>query len=164
MKKTLLLHAIMLVLTGTAFAEGTSMIEPAAVQHAPAQANIAFTNRYPSATHVHWSPEGNEFEAKFQSANQTHKAFYDKDGHWLRTETKIHWTKNLPAAVRTGFRNSSYAVCDVDAIKEVQTSAEHYVAIDVSMVTDYRVGGLLKDVYRLYFNIDGTFLRSEKIS
>jgi hypothetical protein len=155
MKKTLILSAVTVMLATSSFASSQSV---------PAQANAAFITRYPSATHVRWSPAGNEFEAKFESDNQTHKAFYDQTGKWERTETKIHWTKNLPAAVRRGFRNSSYAVCDVDGIKEVQTASGHYVTIDVSMVTDYRIGALMKDVYRLYFNIDGTFLRSEKVS
>lgn len=163
MKKTLILSAVML-LAGTAFARGTMMTEVPAGQNIPVQANVAFTNRYPSATHVRWSQSGAAFEARFEVDNQTHMAFYDKYGQWVRTETKIHWTKNLPAAVRTGFRNSSYAVYEVEEIKEVQTASEHYVSIEVSAVTDYHVGGLMNDVYRLYFNMDGTFLRSEKVS
>jgi hypothetical protein len=155
MKKTLILSAVTMMLATGTFASSQSV---------PAQANASFTTRYPSATHVRWSPTGDEYEARFESDNQTHKAFYDKDGKWERTETRIHWTRNLPPAVRTSFRNSSYAVCDVDAIKEIQTATEHYVSIDVSMVTDYRIGALMKDVYRLYFNMDGTFLRSEKMS
>lgn len=76
------------------------------------------------------------------------------------TVTHIRWTKNLPPAVRQGLRNSRYASWYVEKMEKTQD----VVTIDVSQVIDYQMGGLYKDVYRLYFSLDGKLMKTEKVS
>ncbi len=70
----------------------------------------------------------------------------------------------MPVAVKRSFRSSQYVSWYVENMRDVETESEHIVVIDVSLVTDARLGGLFKDVTRLYFALDGTLIRTEKVS
>jgi hypothetical protein len=141
------------------------------LQELTAQANIvppkvsaAFTVRYPTVTAPHWKPDKTGYEAAFHAGNRARHAYYAPDGGWIRTETRIKWTKNLPPAVRQGLRNSPYVSWYVESMRETESADRHVVTIDVSQVIDYRMGGLYKDVYRLCFSMDGKLMKTEKVS
>ena len=140
------------------------------LQHLAAQAHIApqkvsvvFSAQYPDAA-AHWKTVKTGYEATFHAGDKTRHAYYTPAGGWLRTETTIHWTKNLPPAVRKGFRNSVYASYYVEHMVQRDSAEGQIVTIDVSQVIDYQMGGLYKDVYRLYFSMDGRLLKTEKVS
>jgi hypothetical protein len=141
------------------------------LQHLTAQANIvpqkvsaAFSAQYPAVAAAHWKAAATGYEATFRSGNKANHAYYAPDGGWIKTETRIKWTKNLPDAVRQGFHNSRYVSWYVENMRETQSADQHVVTIDVSQVIDYQMGGLYKDVYRLYFSMDGKLMKTEKIS
>lgn len=150
MKKVFLLSAIAVLLLHQLSAQAATV---------PSKVSLAFSTQYPTVS-ARWKTNAAGYEAVFKGG----RAFYSASGGWLRTETRIHWTKNLPPAVRKGFRNSAYASYYVEHMVQTDSAEGQMVTIDVSQVIDYQMGGLYKDVYRLYFSIDGRLLKTEKVS
>ena len=78
--------------------------------------------------------------------------------------TRIKRIQDLPPAVQQGFKNSKYGDWYVRNIHELERNGQQLVSIVVSQVTDYQMGALYKDQYRLYFSMDGKLIRTRKVS
>ena len=50
-----------------------------------------------------------------------HDAYFDDDGSWKQTETRIEEAE-IPAAVRDGFDKSKYTEWDIDRVERIEKS------------------------------------------
>jgi hypothetical protein len=90
----------------------------------PDQVTAAFTAKYPQAEHKDWKIAMAGYKAEFKLNHKKYTAFYATDGTWLKSETKLGWTWDMPSAVKTALRKGKYASYYVDEIKEVKTAGE----------------------------------------
>jgi len=82
----------------------------------------------------------------------------------VTSETRIKRIQDLPPVVQQGFKNSKYGDWYVRNIHELERNGQQLVSIVVSQVSDYQMGALYKDQYRLYFSMDGKLIKTKKIS
>lgn len=96
---------------------------------APAAAQSAFKNKFPSAQKVKWDQEEEgEWEAEFKMNGKEMSANFKADGTWLETETEIQ-ADDLPQAIRTAI-NSQFVGYKTEEAAMVETpgSATAYEA------------------------------------
>jgi hypothetical protein len=90
----------------------------------PEQVTAAFTAKYPQAQLKDWKIAKAGYKAEFKLNHKKYTVMYASDGIWLKSETKLSWTWDMPLAVKTTLRKGKYASCYVDEIKEVKTVGE----------------------------------------
>jgi len=65
----------------------------------PSTVNVAFSKKFPDATHVKWGKENaKEYEAEFELKGRKMSANFDLQGNWKETEAEIDIV-DLPAVV-----------------------------------------------------------------
>src|SRR5215467_13829647 len=102
MKKALfIMTAILLIQNGMA----AQKISEAQV---PAPVTQAFHSKFPDSKVQKWESRKEGYIARFHHEGRTWFAYYAADGTWKGTETPIKWTRNLPDAVKAGWKNSGY--------------------------------------------------------
>ena len=128
----------------------------------PANVRAAFSEKYPNASIKHWKSEKTDFCVKFDRNSEKYEAFFAPNGTWERTERKISLTKDLPPLVRNGFRNSGYAACNIDAIREVQSpdSKLYVLRVDNGNYFDSNHHDNEVEGWVLYFSPEGQLVRS----
>src|SRR5690348_3355592 len=83
-----------------------TMVAQANSQSMPPEAVVnAFNTRFPNAHVRSWEERKEGFIADFRLDGKKTFAYFAPDGTWKGTERPIKWTKNLPAAVRSGWMN-----------------------------------------------------------
>ena len=56
------------------------------VRRAPAPVREAFSRMFPSVAAVKWKKKGRLYKAEFEVESRSLVAWFDKEGHWVRTE------------------------------------------------------------------------------
>ena len=105
-------------------------------RNVPDKVQRLFAQQYPQAHLRKWETRNDTCIAEFSRDRRKNRADYSAQGEWLKTETKIPWTKDLPPAVASAWRYSDFASWYVAAIREVTFpgSTSRYV---VSVEQDY---------------------------
>ena len=58
------------------------------VRRAPALVQEVFSRMFPSVTAVTWKKNGRLYKAEFEEGGHPLAAWFDEEGHWVRTETE----------------------------------------------------------------------------
>jgi hypothetical protein len=173
MKQLIILTALS-ILTATipAHADDTTGIQstPPIVAHTrntlvvPQPVVTAFTNRFPNAQLKKWEQRKEGYIADFRLSGKKIFAYYASDGTWKGTETPIKWTKNLPAAVKEGWKNSGYYAWYVLDIKKIETPEQPLYTLHVnngSLLDSDHHDAFLEE-YVLFFSEKGELVRKDK--
>lgn len=88
----------------------------------PKPVQAAFSTQFPPATLKKWEVRKEGYIAVFKLGGQKKYAYYNHDGKWVATETRVKRTRHLPEAVRTAWLNSGYADWYVHNIRRVETT------------------------------------------
>lgn len=81
----------------------------------------AFATKYPGAELKKWEITNNEYTAKAVEGRKKFYATFSKENNWVKTTSKISWSKNLPPLVNASLKKSLYASWKIDGIKKVET-------------------------------------------
>jgi len=157
MKKLITLIAIALFSQSMIAQANNSISVPHAVL-------AAFTIRFPNAHVRDWQQRPEGYIADFKFDGKKLYAYYAADGTWKGTETPIKWTKNLPTAVKEGWKNSSYAAWYVEDIKKIDQPEGPLYALHVNngstLDSDHHDAFL--EEYVIFFNGAGQLVRKDK--
>ena len=132
----------------------------------PDKVTTAFIAKYPQAELKDWKITKTGYKAEFKLNHQKYIAVYASDGTWLKSETKLNRTGNLPVIVKTALKKGKYASYYVDGIKEVKTSGEtqYVLTIDnhggLTMATEGY--GSWED-YRITFDTNGALTNVKEL-
>lgn len=88
----------------------------------------SMNNKYPQATKVEWEQKQGYFSAEFRENGMETEAWFDKNGKWLMTETKLKYNM-LPQAIRTNFEAGIYSKWKKDGIDKIERSGMQPVYI-----------------------------------
>jgi hypothetical protein len=132
---------------------GSSVIVPPVVL-------TAFSTRFPNAHLRGWQQRPEGYIADFRLGGKKLFAYYSADGMWKGTETPIKGSRNLPAAVRKGWKNSDYAAWHVEDIKKIDRPEGPLYAlhIDNGSLLDADHHDAFHEEYVLFFNGEGRLL------
>jgi hypothetical protein len=160
MKTPIVMLSAMLLLANSNFAKTTAR------KNVPEKVKEAFTAKYQGVNVKKWKTVNGSEEAKFVSGKRKNTAIFLDNGTWVKTETKIPWSKDLPIAVQNAWNNNEYRSWYPDEIKKVEAPDNNvYYTIQVSK--DYGPEGSIRgdweEVYILYFDTNGALLRKEHI-
>jgi len=157
MKKLIILFSIAL-LSETMIAQAhTSVVVPQAVL-------TAFSTRFPNAQIRDWQQRPEGYIADFKLSGKKLFAYYAADGAWKGTESPIKWTKNLPSAVREGWKNSGYGAWYVEDIKKIDQPEGPLYALHVnnSPTLDSNHADAFHEECVIFFNEAGQLVRTDK--
>ncbi len=129
----------------------------------PGKVLAAFSSKYPGAEVRNWKTGENTYSAKFKTGNKSHCAFYSPGGAWLKTETKVQWTWNLPGEVKNALKSGGYAAWYIDNMKRVETPQQNIYVVHVDNANVLPGADYLnfKDDYNLYYNANGKLVKKE---
>lgn len=120
-----------------------------------AEAQQAFSAKYPSATNVEWENKNGYSVADFRSDNRDRSAWFDSFGSWYMTETEIRFS-DLPQAVQNAFNASEYATWRVDDVDMLERQGVETVY--VIEAETYQNGD--DTSVDLYYSADGVLVRT----
>jgi hypothetical protein len=157
MKKLIILFSIALLSETMIAQANSSVVVPPAVL-------TAFTTRFPSAQIRDWQQRPEGYIADFKLSGKKLFAYYAADGTWKGTETSIKWTKDLPSAVREGWKNSGYGAWYVEDIKKIDQPQGPLYALHVNNGTtlDSDHADIYHEEYVIFFNEAGQLVRKDK--
>jgi hypothetical protein len=167
MKKLITLIAIIL-LTEPMIAQATPAQPVAASVRqsvvVPPVVLSAFTSRFPNAHIRDWQQRPEGYIADFKQSGKKLFAYYAADGAWKGTESPIKWTRDLPATVRDGWKNSSYAAWKVEDIKKIDQpdGLLYALHVDNGATLDSDHHDAFLEEYILFFNEAGQLVRKDK--
>jgi hypothetical protein len=124
----------------------------------------AFTTRFPNARIRDWQQHPEGYIADFKLDGKKLFAYYTADGAWKGTETPIKWTKNLPTAVKEGWKNSAYSAWYVEDIKKIDQpeGALYALHVDNGSTLDSDHHDAFFEEYVIFFNASGQLVRKDK--
>jgi hypothetical protein len=158
MKKAFLLLAIAAMTESMIAQSDSTVIVPQAV-------STAFTARFPAGRLKKWEQRPAGYIAVFRQDGKRLFADYAADGTWLGTESPVKWTKDLPATVKEGWKNSGYYDWYVRDIKKIETPNEPLYALHVDngvkLDSDHHDAYL--EEYVLFFSENGRLVRKDKM-
>ncbi len=158
MKKVLMLLVVALFSQGM-IAQGDSAVL------VPRQVAAAFTTQFPNGRLKRWEQRKEGYIADFRLEGKKYFAYYAPDGAWKGTESPVKWTKNLPAAVKAGWKNSGYYAWYVQDIKKIVTPEQPLYAlhVDNGVLLDANHHDVFKEEYVLFFSEKGDLVRKDKM-
>jgi hypothetical protein len=158
MKKLIILIAIAMF-SETMIAQANKIVEP------PQPVSAAFASRFPNAQLKKWELRKEGYIADFRLDGRKLFAYYAADGSWKGTETPIKWTKNLPAAVKEGWRNGDYSAWTVLDIKRIETPEQPLYTLHVNNgnLLDANKHDAYLEEYVLFFNEKGEMVRKDRM-
>ncbi|GAC1313636.1 MAG: hypothetical protein NVSMB24_37130 [Mucilaginibacter sp.] len=133
---------------------------------APEQVTAEFTAKYPGAVLKDWKMDKAGYKAEFKLNHKKYNAVYAADGTWLKSSTKLNWTKDMPVAVKNALKKGKYASFYEDEIKEVTTNTgtQYILTIDnhngSTMATEGY--GSWED-YQIIYDINGALLSVKEL-
>ena len=121
----------------------------------------SFSQQYPQGSVRGWVVKNDTCIAEFRMYKSKNMAYYLPDGQWIKTETKIPWTKDLPMAVNMSWKNSDLASWYVATIKEVKYPDKDLYVMEVQQDCgpEGSIPGDCLDVYKLYYESDGSLIK-----
>jgi len=157
MKKLIILFSIALLSETMIAQANTSVVVPQVVL-------TAFNTRFPGARIHDWQQRPEGFIADFKLSGKKLFAYYAADGAWKGTEAAIKWTKNLPAAVREGWKNSDYGAWYVEDIKKIDQPEGPLYALHINNgpTLDSNHADAFHEEYVIFFNEAGQLVRKDK--
>ncbi|HEY4335175.1 MAG TPA: PepSY-like domain-containing protein [Puia sp.] len=157
MKKLIILFSIALLSETMIAQANNSVVVPQAVL-------TAFTARFPNAQIRDWQEQPQGFIADFKQNGKKLFAYYAADGTWKGTESAIKWTKNLPPAVKEGWKNSSYSAWYVEDIKKIDQPEGPLYALHINngSTLDSDHADVFHEEYIIFFNEAGQLVRKDK--
>ena len=121
----------------------------------------SFSKQYPQGSVRAWVVKNDTCIAEFKTYKSKNVAYYLPDGQWIKTETKIPWTKDLPMAVNMSWKYSDLASWYVATIKEVKYPDKDLYVMEVQQDCgpEGSIPGDCLDVYKLYYESDGSLIK-----
>jgi len=137
------------------------------IEFEPARGQVAdnvlksFAKQYPNEFNAKWKIRNDTSIADFKMNGRKNMAYYLADGQWIKTETKIPWTKDLPTAVDNAWKNSDYTSWYVSAIKEVVYPDKNVYVMKVQQDCgpEGSIPGDCLHAYKLYYKPDGSLIK-----
>jgi hypothetical protein len=154
--KKILVSAIIIIAAGVS--------NFAAAQTVPQNIATAFAAKYPNAKADRWKTSKDNYTVEFSSDDKKSLAYYDMNGKWTKTETKIKWTWKLPADMQTAFNKSGYKPWYIEEIKRVDApdQNEYVFTVDNRVMLDGDHADAFFKAYKLYFK-DDSLIKKEII-
>ena len=123
----------------------------------------SFSQQYPQVNPQKWDITHDTFIARFTMSKRKTKAFYLSDGNWIKTESIIRWSYQLPKAVKNGWNHCSLCSWYIDEIKQLEFPDKKIYTIQVhkELGPAGSIPGDLTDVYVLYFDANGKVIKKE---
>jgi hypothetical protein len=160
MKKPIIMLSTILLLSGSVFAKKDNV-----EINVPNPVSQAFYQKYQDVIVRKWEGANDTSIAEFSQGRRKHFAYFLNDGEWIKTETKIPMTKDLPVAVKDAWKNSNYASWNIAEVKKVECPDKKSFSLVVyqDCGPDGSVPGDCENIYKLSYNPDGTMINKEKI-
>lgn len=79
----------------------------------------AMNTKYPKATKIEWEQKHDYQVAEYYENGVESKAWFDKDGKWMMTESNLKYS-GLPVAIRNTFEKSMYSGWKKDDIDKIE--------------------------------------------
>ena len=114
---------VMIFCTTSLFAQSNSKND------VPATILASFTAKYPKAEIKKWEVTSDGYTAKVIEDHNKFEASFDKNSQWVKTTTKIGWSWDLPAEIRTALKDSKYKDWRVDRLRKVETPAGEFYQV-----------------------------------
>jgi hypothetical protein len=132
--------------------------------HAPVAVAKGFSMKYPGTKVRGWKANNDTFIASFVLNKRKHFAYYTDNGTWIRTETKIPWTWDLPSNVKHSWEGCKFNNWYIEEMHEVTSPDKHLFVFKIDngnlLDSDHHDAFLQK--YILCFDINGTLVSKEK--
>ncbi len=154
--KVIVLVMVMGIISNNIMAQkGTGLVPQAVLS--------AFSTNYSQAYLTNWKKSNDQFVASFTLNKEKCKAYYTKDGSWIKTETEMRSLANLPLEIRSSLKKGSYASYHVDRIEDVKMPSKNMYLLQVDNesgnMSAYENAGSVDDEL-LYYNDNGKLIRS----
>jgi hypothetical protein len=131
----------------------------------PKKVSEAFSAKYPSAEIKKWKAAKGDYVAEFNLEKKKFIAHYSSTGEWIKTESKIKLSNNLPEAVQDGLHKSEYASWSINEIKQVEKPGKNVYTIHVhdgnKLSSDHH--DALKTDYLLSFSDTGELIKKQRL-
>ncbi len=123
----------------------------------------AFNSRFPSAQLNKWQQRPQGYIAVFRQNGQKLFAYYSADGSWIGTEFPIHWSNDVPQAVKQGWKNSNYAGWKRNEVKRIDypDSLVYVLYVDNSPTLNAEHMAIDAEKWALFFDQKGNLVRKE---
>lgn len=118
----------------------------------PAELSASFSDKYPQATRVEWEMENGYYVAEFYENGWEKSAWFTSEGIWQLTETDMRFA-DLPDAVQTAFRASTYATWEVEDVDMVERPEMEVVYVIEVELYDQEVD--------LFYTADGILVKDD---
>jgi hypothetical protein len=131
----------------------------------PQAVTTAFSDKFPDGDLQKWETRKEGYIARFKKDGKKHTAYYSAEGHWKGTESKIRWTRHLPAPVKAAWENSGYADWYVHNIKKIETPDQRLYVLHVNNTSRLDANKVenFKEDHILYFTPDGELVKKDRI-
>ena len=130
----------------------------------PQKVVTAFTTQFPNAHLKKWEQRTEGYIADFRQDGKKYFAYYTGEGAWKGTESPIKWTRQLPAAVKEGWKTSGYYSWYVEDIKKIQTPEQplYVLHVDNGTLLDADHHDAFREEYVLFFSEKGELVRKDR--
>ena len=117
----------------------------------------SFSQHYPQVAVRKWTVKNDTYVSKFRMNKNKEMAYYTSDGRWVKTETALPWTKDLPVAVDNSWKHSDFCSWYVASIKEVTypDKSQYVLKVQQDCGPDGSAPGDCLNIYNLYFAANG---------
>ncbi len=131
----------------------------------PQSVIAAFSNRFPDVKLKKWEQRKEGYIATYRKDGKKYFAYYAADGAWKGTETPIKWTRNLPEAVKAGWKKTDYYSWYVLDIKKIDTPEQplYTLHVDNSSTLDSDHKDAFREEYVLFFSASGELVRKDRM-
>jgi hypothetical protein len=159
--KKLMLTAMVVIAIFSSFTPST---ESGGKKQLPKIIAPSFFAKYPEARLRSWEMIGDEYVVRYVDEKSKCAAYFSSDGQWIKTQSHIPWTKDLPESVRRSILNNGYGRWFVDGITKVQTPGQilYVLHVDDGSTLDSEHYDTFRDDYLLTFTPEGAL--TEKVS
>jgi len=159
MKQAILILIVLLFLTSVVMAKSSGL------NNVPEEVLKAFSEKYKGAKIRNVKKQNDTEIIKFVINKRKDVAIFLSNGTWVKTETKLPWSWDLPSVVRKRFNNCEFKAWYIDEIEAVESPGNKIYSIQVSY--DYgpigSIPGDFLDVYKLYYDKRGKLIKTEHL-
>ncbi len=162
--KKIMLMAVMALMGGNILLASDATAQKDSAVIAPEAVVKAFDQQFSGAKLHKWLWRKEGYIADFRKDGKKYFAYYSADGAWKGTESPIKWTKDLPAAVKQGWKNSGYYAWYVEDIKKIESpdSPMYVLHVDNGSLLDSDHHDAFRKEFVLFFSAKGDLIRKEQ--
>lgn len=131
----------------------------------PKEVVQAFSVKFPGSDLKKWETRKEGYIAKFTRNGKKYYAYYSHQGDWKGTESRVKWTRHLPANVQTGWKNSGYDGWYVHNIKKIETPERPLYVIHLNngpLLSSDKYDAFKED-HVLTFTAEGELIKMDRI-